>query len=51
MNVHRSESVIDNFLYIREGDKIYMVSSKRMPGWSMFDSQRKDRPKEGWIGR
>lgn len=51
MNVHRSESVIDDFLYIREGDKIYMVSSKRMPGWSMFDSQRKDRPKEGWIGR
>ena len=49
LNIHRNVSVIDNFLYIREGNRIYMVSSKKMPGLLMFDSRRADRPKEGWI--
>ncbi len=51
MNIHRTDSVIDNFLYIRQGDKIYIVSSKKMPGIFMFDSRRADRSKEGWIGQ
>lgn len=49
MNIHREELVIDDFLYVREGDKIYIVYSKKMPGIFMFDSKRADKPKEGWI--